>query len=61
MILPCYWIYWQVGKALVQRGSPDPAYQRWIDTYAGEEFAAAVAQVLALTDRVEADLSHLEA
>src|SRR5919199_3218448 len=26
-LLPCYWIYWEVGKALLQRGSPDPLYQ----------------------------------
>jgi thiaminase/transcriptional activator TenA len=51
-LLPCYWIYWEVGKALAERGSPDQMYQRWIDTYGSEEFAEAVTNVLALTDRV---------
>jgi thiaminase (transcriptional activator TenA) len=23
-LLPCYWIYWEVGKELEQAGSPDP-------------------------------------
>lgn len=55
-VLPCYWIYARVGAALVQRGSPDPRYARWIDTYGGEEFTAVVAEVLALTDRVGAGL-----
>jgi thiaminase/transcriptional activator TenA len=55
-VLPCYWIYWEVGKALAERGSPDPLYQRWIDAYAGEEFAAVVQAVLALTDRVGEEL-----
>jgi thiaminase/transcriptional activator TenA len=55
-VLPCYWIYQRVGEALVRRGSPDPRYQRWIDTYAGAEFAATVAEVLALADRVGAAL-----
>ena len=32
-LLPCYWIYWEVGKALEHAGSPDPLYQRWIGTY----------------------------
>jgi len=59
-VLPCYWIYARVGAALLQRGSPDPRYQRWIDTYAGEEFAATVAEVLALADVVGADLSAAE-
>src|ERR671919_764669 len=25
-ILPCYWIYWEVGKALLARSSPNPLY-----------------------------------
>ena len=49
-VLPCYWIYWEVGKHLVKRGSPDPRYQLWIDTYGGEEFGATVREVLAVTD-----------
>jgi thiaminase/transcriptional activator TenA len=60
-VLPCYWIYARVGAVLVTRGSPDPRYQRWIDTYAGDEFAATVAQVLALADRVGACLSAADA
>jgi thiaminase/transcriptional activator TenA len=55
-ILPCYWIYWEVGKALIRRGSPNPTYQRWIDAYASEQFAAAVQRVLDATDRASADL-----
>lgn len=51
-VLPCYWIYWEVGKDLVLRSSPDPLYARWIDTYAGEEFAGIVAAVLELAERV---------
>jgi thiaminase/transcriptional activator TenA len=51
-VLPCYWIYWEVGKALLERGSPNPLYKRWIDTYGGEEFGALVEGVLDLTDRI---------
>jgi thiaminase (transcriptional activator TenA) len=49
-VLPCYWIYWEVGKHLLRRGSPDPRYQRWIDTYGGDEFGAVVREVLAVAD-----------
>jgi thiaminase (transcriptional activator TenA) len=56
-VLPCYWIYQRVGAALVAQGSPDTRYQRWIDTYAGDEFAATVAAVLALADRTGAKLT----
>ena len=51
-IVPCYWIYAEVGAELVERGSPNPRYARWIETYGGEEFAAVVEAVLELTDRV---------
>ena len=52
-VLPCYWIYWEVGKELMRRGSPDPRYQRWIDSYGGEDFGAVVTEVLAVTDRLD--------
>ena len=62
-ILPCYWIYWEVGKTLITRGSPNPVYERWIDAYASEQFASAVQRVLDAADRSTADLpkSRLEA
>jgi thiaminase (transcriptional activator TenA) len=56
-VLPCYWIYWEVGKELLLRGSPDPRYQRWIDTYSGPEFGEVVAAVIAETDRIAPGLS----
>jgi thiaminase/transcriptional activator TenA len=59
-VLPCYWIYREVGKELVRHGSPDPRYQRWIDTYGGEEFGAVVRDVIAEADRVGASLSEAE-
>ena len=55
--LPCYWIYWEVGKELQRQGSPISVYQRWIDTYASEEFATVVKEVIALTDRIAEPLT----
>jgi thiaminase (transcriptional activator TenA) len=49
-VLPCYWIYWEAGKELLRRGSPEPRYQRWIDTYGGEDFGGTVSDVLAVAD-----------
>ncbi|MGI8592983.1 MAG: thiaminase II [Solirubrobacteraceae bacterium] len=59
-VLPCYWIYWEVGKALLESGSPDPLYARWIETYGGEEFGEVVGAVLDLADRLGPELSPAE-
>jgi thiaminase/transcriptional activator TenA len=59
-VLPCYWIYREVGRELLEHGSPDPLYARWIETYGGEEFAEVVRAVLDLTDRIAPELSEAE-
>ena len=46
-LLPCYWIYWEVGKQLERAGSRDPLYARWIGTYASDAFGDVVRAVLA--------------
>ncbi len=55
-LLPCYWIYWEVGKALTRQGSPHPLYQRWIATYGADEFGVLVEKVLALAEGLAAPL-----
>ncbi|MEB3023165.1 thiaminase II [[Mycobacterium] crassicus] len=59
-VLPCYWIYARVGEHLQRLGSPEPLFQRWIDTYAGPEYQAVVDDVLAVTDRIGAQVSSAE-
>ena len=59
-LLPCYWVYWEVGKALERAASPDPLYARWIATYASGEFGDVVRAVLAVTDVVGARLAAAE-
>jgi thiaminase/transcriptional activator TenA len=59
-VLPCYWIYAEVGSELRGRGSPDPRYQRWIDRYGGEEFGAVARDVLAEADAIGPLLSPAE-
>ncbi|MBI4255623.1 MAG: TenA family protein, partial [Candidatus Rokubacteria bacterium] len=59
-VLPCYWIYWEVGKALERAGSPDPLYARWIGTYASKEFGAVVRAVITATDLTAARVGPAE-
>src|SRR5919108_332558 len=58
-LLPCYWIYWEVGKELERAGSPDPLYSRWIGTYASDEFGGIVRAVLEVTDTLARALSDV--
>ncbi|GAB3020475.1 thiaminase II [Spirosoma pulveris] len=49
-VLPCFWIYRQVGKHIYERAIQENPYRSWIDTYAGDAFDQSVNQMLALTD-----------
>jgi thiaminase/transcriptional activator TenA len=51
-LLPCFWIYLRVGQDIHATAASDNPYRDWIDTYAGEDFASGVEDMLALTDRV---------
>lgn len=51
-LLPCYWLYWEVGKELQKKGSKDPHYQQWIDAYASESYGETVKEVLAIANEV---------
>ncbi len=58
-VLPCYWIYAEVGKELLARPpSPDPLYRRWIESYGSPEYDAVVQRVLDLTDGIAAQLDE---
>lgn len=49
-VLPCYWIYLEVGRHLEARGSPKEVYKKWIETYATGEYVKIVNRVLAIAD-----------
>ena len=51
-LLPCFWIYREVGLHIHKNAAPDNPYQKWIDTYSGEEFSKIVDDAIDLTDRV---------
>lgn len=56
-LLPCFWIYAEVGRDIHARAAPDNPYRAWIDTYAGEDFHAAVRAVIDATDEAAAAAS----
>jgi thiaminase/transcriptional activator TenA len=50
-LLPCFWIYWDVGSRIAKSSAADNPYRAWIDTYADEGFGEAVRTVICITDR----------
>jgi thiaminase/transcriptional activator TenA len=51
-LLPCFWIYREVGWHIHAGAPPDNPFRAWIDTYAGEEFDAAVTAMIATADAI---------
>lgn len=54
-LLPCYWIYGEVGRKLFKRRPKKPAiYREWIELYASEEFWKPLREQIRLMDRLGA-------
>ncbi len=49
-VLPCYWMYGEVGRALLAGGSPHRLYERWIRAYADAGYGTVVESVLRVMD-----------
>lgn len=50
-VLPCFWVYREVGLAIATESRPGNFYQAWIDTYADESFGAATARMISVYNR----------
>ena len=54
-VLPCYWIYGEVGRRLYKNCPRKPKiYRQWIETYASETFWQPVREQIRLMDRLGA-------
>jgi hypothetical protein len=59
-LLPCYWIYWEMGQRLHRHLPTDPMYAAWIQAYANPNFGTHVEQQLRLIDRLAPQASERE-
>ncbi len=60
-VLPCYWIYGEVGRRLYRnRPSKPKIYRQWIETYASEAFWKPVREQIQLMDTLGATASNSE-
>ena len=51
-VLPCFWIYREVGNYISERAADDNPYSDWIDTYSSEEFSEDVDRAIDITDEI---------
>lgn len=54
-VLPCFWLYCEVGRQLGTQNRDDHPYRSWLDTYQDESFLKATAEAIGL---VEDALAH---
>jgi thiaminase/transcriptional activator TenA len=59
-ILPCFWVYQDVGTRIHKTAAADNPYRAWIDTYADADFEAATKAVIAITDDAAAAAGEAE-
>ncbi|MBT2569866.1 thiaminase II [Planococcus sp. ISL-110] len=51
-ILPCYWLYYEIGERLKNAKPDHPIYDRWIETYGSEEFGSLVHEQISRMDQL---------
>jgi thiaminase/transcriptional activator TenA len=59
-LLPCFWIYREVGTHIARSAASPNPYAKWIETYSDEAFSAGVDRFTELTDAVAAEASDRE-
>jgi len=59
-MLPCAWLYHEIGLRLIDRGSSNALYQRWIETYASEEAAAQIEKECAIINQLYQESNESE-
>ncbi|MEM0123632.1 MAG: thiaminase II, partial [Conexivisphaerales archaeon] len=52
-VLPCYWIYREVGRHVRKTMSDDNPYVVWADVYSGKQYGDSVQEVLDLIDSMK--------
>ncbi|MDW8437405.1 MAG: thiaminase II [Chloroherpetonaceae bacterium] len=62
-LLPCFWIYREVGNHVFARASAlaeydKNPYRKWIEQYSSPEFSAVVDKMIAITDEVASDATE---
>lgn len=51
-MLPCFWVYQEVGQMIAKASVRDNPYAHWIETYSSENFALTVKQAIDIFDQL---------
>lgn len=56
-VLPCFWIYREVGRNIVTHVKENNPYALWIDTYSSKEFSEGTDQAISILDEMASQCS----
>jgi len=56
-LLPCYWLYYEIGERLKNAKPEHPIYDKWIATYSSEWFEAATKEQITRLNQLTESLS----
>ncbi|MFK2825558.1 thiaminase II [Bacillus sp. B190/17] len=59
-LLPCYWLYADIGKVYEEAAPAEPIYQNWIKTYASERFQTSTQEQIDLLNQYADSASEKE-
>jgi thiaminase (transcriptional activator TenA) len=59
-ILPCYWLYYEIGERLKHCTPQEPIYQEWIAAYGSEWFRQLVEEQIQRLDTVAENVSEAD-
>jgi len=59
-LLPCFWLYADIGERLGAANRPGHPYEDWLSTYADPGFAAATERAIAITEAASARAGDTE-
>ncbi|ANE03994.1 bifunctional hydroxymethylpyrimidine kinase/phosphomethylpyrimidine kinase [Corynebacterium crudilactis] len=59
-VLPCYWLYAEIGLMLAEKNHADHPYHAWLNTYSGEQFIAGTRAAIARLERALENAGHTQ-
>lgn len=59
-LLPCFWIYREVGRDLSKRTQANNPYMSWIESYSSEAFSEGTDQAIEILDEIAREASEEE-